>query len=82
MFGDFTLTFRPLPTILWYFKNVQIRTQTPGIVISPTGHKLTLQSIARASAGLYYCQVNNRLGTIRSDSQLTVECKCLCQCIS
>lgn len=66
------LLSRPLPTILWYYNNVIIRTGTPGISISATGHKLTLQSVGRASAGLYYCQAQNRLGTVRSDSQLKV----------
>eukprot|EP00795_Rhopilema_esculentum_P002111 gene2111-17691_t len=64
---------KPNPSILWYFNNVAIRTDTPGITISPEGQKLTLKTIARASAGLYHCQVENRLGRIRSDSRLSVE---------
>jgi len=64
---------KPLPTVLWYFNNQVIRTDTPGIVISRTGHTLTLTTTTRSSAGRYYCQAQNRLGTVRSDSTLKVE---------
>eukprot|EP00794_Sanderia_malayensis_P006113 gene6113-6817_t len=64
---------KPLPTVLWYFNSIQIKTGSPGIVVSPTGHKLTLQSVGRASAGAYSCQVHNRLGTLTSVSRLNVE---------
>ena len=69
----FLLFFRPLVTIRWFKDNTEIRSSSSAYRIGPTGQKLTVVFVTQASAGRYRCEISNRLGTRRSESQLRVE---------
>lgn len=77
---DCSASSQPPSDIVWY-KNDQLLSPFPNIIITEKGQKLLLQNISISDDGHYFCIAKNLVGESKNEFQLSISGKKLMFCI-